>query len=109
MVITSNPNRHTSIDGVLEYHNGNLENLISELESRGYTSCIIAGGSSIYSEFMKRELVDEMYLTITPNIFSNGIPIFRDIDKQLNIKSSRVKKLTKKNKELNEYQIHYII
>lgn len=50
--------------------------LLKRLENEGYSSVAICGGSSIYSLFLESGLVNELFITIEPIIFGEGIPLF---------------------------------
>ncbi len=52
--------------------------LITGLEKRGFNEIAICGGSSIYTQFLKAGVVDEIYLTVEPVIFGQGISIFNE-------------------------------
>ncbi|MBU6231780.1 dihydrofolate reductase family protein [Patescibacteria group bacterium] len=52
--------------------------LLADLEKRGYSEAAICGGSQIYTMFMKSGLVDELYLTIEPVVFGDGIRLFKE-------------------------------
>ena len=52
------------------------EELLKELESRGFKEAALCGGSHIYSMFMDAGLVDRIYLTIEPVLFGKGITLF---------------------------------
>ena len=52
--------------------------LIKELEIRGFKEVAICGGSQIYTMFMKSGLVNNLYLTIEPTLFGNGIRLFKE-------------------------------
>jgi dihydrofolate reductase len=49
--------------------------LIEDLSKRGYDQVAICGGASIYAQFLKSRLVDELYLTIAPKLFGTGISL----------------------------------
>ena len=52
--------------------------LIKRLENDGHESVAICGGSAIYDMFLQAGLIDELYLTIEPVIFGNGVSLFRN-------------------------------
>lgn len=52
--------------------------LIERLESEGVEQLTICGGSSIYTQFLRADLVDRMYLTVEPVVFGDGISLFSD-------------------------------
>lgn len=59
--------------GLVEFTNKTPAQILEDLESRGYESAAVAGGAEIYAEFLRANLVDEMFLTIHPLIFGEGI------------------------------------
>jgi dihydrofolate reductase len=54
------------------------QELIAELEGRGFNEVAILGGSHIYNMFMKVGVIDTLYLTIEPIIFGSGVKLFTD-------------------------------
>jgi dihydrofolate reductase len=57
-------------------HSGQPQEVLADLQKAGVNKVLIAGGSSVYSQFMQARLIDEMYLTIEPIIFGSGIKLF---------------------------------
>jgi dihydrofolate reductase len=58
------------------------QDLLKDLAKKGFKEAAICGGQSIYTLFMEKNLVDEIYLTIEPIVFGQGIKLF---NKNLNI------------------------
>lgn len=54
------------------------QELLQELEGRGFKEVAICGGAAIYTMFMKANLVSTLYLTIEPIIFGKGIRLFNE-------------------------------
>ena len=54
------------------------EELINKLIKEGLTEVAVCGGSTIYTMFMKAGLIDELYLTIEPVVFGQGLPLFKE-------------------------------
>lgn len=52
--------------------------LLTELEARGYEKIAICGGASVYTQFMKAGLVTNLYLTIEPVVFGQGVRLFAE-------------------------------
>ena len=68
------------------------EELLKDLKKRGYKEAAICGGSTIYTMFMEKGLVDKLYLTISSIVFGDGMRLFnREINKNLELVS--VKKI----------------
>jgi dihydrofolate reductase len=50
--------------------------LVKRLAGEGVTGLAVCGGAQIYSLFMRAGAVDELYLTISPLLFGQGIRLF---------------------------------
>lgn len=74
IVITRNPATETVMEGV-EYTAEDPQTLVARLESEGVTQLALAGGSSIYSQYLAAGLVSELFLTVEPVLFGNGVPL----------------------------------
>jgi len=62
--------------------------LIERLKKMGKEKIVIAGGSSIFTMFLKSGLVTKIYLTIEPIFFGQGVNLYNSvIDKKLNLVS----------------------
>jgi dihydrofolate reductase len=106
IVMTREPQKYKNKEctGLLEFTNKSPKKLVDNLIKKGYTSMIIGGGSAIYTLFLKENLVDELYLTIVPKIFGNGVPLFTNLTTTTNltlIKSS----ILGKGEVLNTYTL----
>jgi len=77
LVMTGQPQGQTSVPGVVEFTDKEPERILQELSERGYDAVVIAGGASVYSEFLDRQLVDEVYITMEPLMFSQGVSLTR--------------------------------
>ena len=86
VIMTSDPNRRIDSAtlaevGVIEYTSNPPGEIIKDLETRGYTEVAICGGSSIYGQFLKERLVDELFLTVEPVLFGSGVPLASNFDR----------------------------
>ncbi len=54
------------------------QELLRSMEDKGYSEVAICGGASIYSMFIKAGVVTDIYLTIEPVIFGQGISLFSE-------------------------------
>jgi len=55
-----------------------IKEVLQELEASGQKEVAITGGTSVYTQFMKEKLVDELYLTIEPIVFGSGLKLFNE-------------------------------
>jgi dihydrofolate reductase len=53
--------------------------LVERLKKEGFPAVAICGGAQIYNLFMKAGVVTDIYLTIEPKIFGQGLRIFTDL------------------------------
>jgi len=60
----------------VKWVSGEPEKVLAELEQKGYESAILGGGAYLNTQFLKKKLIDEIWLTIEPKIFGDGLGIF---------------------------------
>ena len=104
VVMSLEPDTSKNISGVLEFTNTKPKDLIKELGQRGFENIIIGGGATINGLFLKENLIDEIWLTIEPKIFGEGLPLFKGADVDLNLELIEVKNL-----DTNVIQLRYKI
>ncbi len=61
-------------DGVVEFTSEAPKELIDRLKQEGHDAVVVAGGSSVYSQFLRDGLVTDLYLTVEPVLFGDGVP-----------------------------------
>ena len=85
-VWTHHPGTGEKQDGV-EYLSGEPEDVVKEIEKKGYKECVLAGGSTTNNEFVAAGLVDEITATIYPLLFGNGMRLLSadNIDMKLEL------------------------
>ncbi len=74
VVMTRSPESQKEMDGV-EYTNESPKEILDRLSGLGIKSVVVAGGSSIYSMYLKEGLVTDVYLTVEPYLFGGGVPL----------------------------------
>lgn len=62
-----------SVAGEAEFTAASPQEVLSELEERGYDQVALIGGSTINGLFLEAGLVDELFLSIAPHLFGNGV------------------------------------
>jgi dihydrofolate reductase len=80
------------------------EELLEELESRDMNEVLLVGGGQLAGSFMADGLIDEIYLTIEPVVFGQGIRLFEhaEFKRDLELLESR-------NISDHEIQLHYAV
>jgi dihydrofolate reductase len=56
---------------------GGIEEVINEINQKGYQRVWVIGGGKVASAFMQRNLVDEYIITIIPMILGAGISLYQ--------------------------------
>ncbi len=75
--------------------------ILSDLEKEGYTEAVLAGGAIVNSLFARAGLIDEIIITIAPQVFGKGISLFADeMDLQLELMEFEIL-------DLNYVVVHY--
>lgn len=82
IVLTRDPSKESPMPGV-EFTNDEPEILVRKLEHEGVTELALAGGSSIYGQFLKAGLVTDIYLTVEPILFGGGVPLAHGFERVL--------------------------
>lgn len=77
---------HTSAWENTDVATGDLAAEIKKLKDTSGTDMITYGGSGFASSLIKAGLVDEYYLFINPTAIGNGMPIFKQLEGNLNLK-----------------------
>lgn len=83
IVMSSDPNKFKDRIDKLNEEGNNIEifastpeDLVSFLETKGVKHITLIGGGKLNGAFLKADLIDEMYITIAPVLFGNGIRSF---------------------------------
>lgn len=62
------------VEGV-EFTNESPTDLVKRLAGEGVETLALGGGASIYGQFLDAGLVDDVFLTLEPFLFGNGVPL----------------------------------
>ncbi len=95
IVMDLEPDTLRNIEGSLEFTKTQPKELLKELEDRGFENIILGGGSTINGLFLKQDLIDEIWLTIEPKIFGEGLSLFKGADVDLNLEFIEYRQLDK--------------
>jgi len=71
------------------------DDALVKAESAGLKSVLLTGGSMLNSEFMKKNLIDEIALNIEPVLIGKGVPLFGESSFEKKLKLIEVKKIEK--------------
>ena len=71
----------SGVQGV-EVISGNLTEFVGQLKAKDGKNIWLSGGGELAKSFLDEELVDEIYLGITPYLLGSGIPLFPELEKE---------------------------
>lgn len=90
-VLTTDPN-FKEVPGEVERFSGELSDLVSLVEQRGFKGLVVAGGERVYSAFLRAGLVNELAITIEPVIFGRGLKL-AELDRDVVLGAPSVEQL----------------
>ncbi|OGI68164.1 hypothetical protein A3A05_01130 [Candidatus Nomurabacteria bacterium RIFCSPLOWO2_01_FULL_41_12] len=78
IVLTSKINKLKTQDKIVFFNpkNSSLEKFLS---SKGYKNIAVLGGGKVYDFCLSNKMLDELFVTIEPYVFTNGVPMFSGI------------------------------
>jgi len=88
LVLTSDPEKYASdVSDEFIFLKGNPLEIVEYLKTNKIENAALVGGGKVNNAFLKAGCVDEIYLTLGPKIFAEGIPSFGtenlDVDLEL--------------------------
>jgi dihydrofolate reductase len=107
LVFTTEPKKYSGInikDAKIEFFSGTPGEALEMLETRGLETALLSGGANMYSQFLNAKLVDDIWVTISPNIFGRGIDSFGSDELNVKLKLESHELITE-----NEILLHYLV
>jgi len=107
IILTRNPGRYSAnaVPGKLEFSNESPQQLVKQLENKGFKQMLLLGGGTINALFLKESLVDELYLTLEPRIFGKGKTLVREGEFEVLLELMNIKRLNQSGTLLLKYKI----
>lgn len=107
LVLTTQPERFSErvVPNSLEFMHATPKQIVQELESRGHKQALLVGGAPVHADFLREGFVDELYLTIEPLLFGEGLPFIQGaLDISMNL--LEVRQLNEQGTLLLHYEIN---
>lgn len=103
LVLTSKPENYTELkDPQISFFKGTPEEILNHLTTKGVAEVVLAGGGSVNNSFLSSGLVDEIYVTIAPKIFVQGVKGYGNLPLDTNLEI-----ISSSNISPQEILIHY--
>ena len=85
-IVMTRDKKRVSHDKDLIFTGDTPAQIVKDLETQGFTSATLIGGSTVNALFMKENLVHEIHLTMVPLLFGKGLPLFdKSLDTRLDL------------------------
>jgi len=93
------------VRGKVIFLNPKKSNLKKFLQTKGYKNIAVLGGSKVYDFCLSNKMLDELFVTIEPYVFTTGVPMFSGVKfKKNKFSLIMVKKLNKRGTLLLKYK-----
>ena len=80
--VFSNTLKESGVDGV-EIVSGNIKEFIENLKAKDGKNIWFSGGGELAKSFLDEDLVDEIYLGVTPILLGSGLPLFQELIREV--------------------------
>ena len=107
VVMTRHPKKYANeaIPNILEFSSQSVLELIKGLGGRGFKNMLLTGGGEINGLFLAAHVVNEVWVTIEPQLFGSGRPIFESPDTYVNLTLQSTQQLNKQGTLLIKYTV----
>ena len=107
IVLTRNPRKYLkdTVRGQLEFSKEAPKKIIKQMTLLGYKKILLVGGATINGLFLKQNLVNELSLTIEPQLFGKGKDIVEGQLLNTKLKLVSIRKLNKTGTLLLKYVV----
>ena len=107
IVMTRQPYKYTMDEqaGVLEFTSDSPSYLMKRFEDEGDEKILIVGGPHIATEFLKEQLIDELWLTIEPKIFGIGASFVTEEKLDINLNLLSCERMNDKGTLITKYRV----
>lgn len=96
------------IERIVMSHGGPTpREVIANLEKRGRAEALLVGGSELNGAFFKEKLINEIYLTIEPKIFGEGLPLAQMAGNEVKLELLNVERLNPQGTLLLHYRVKH--
>lgn len=107
LVITRTPKKYNkyTVPGQLEFVNDTLIGIHKKYAKLGFKQMILVSGSTLSTQFFRKHLVDEFWLTIEPRIFGSGDPMTDKVKMDICLELLSMERLNNQGTILLKYKV----
>lgn len=86
IVLTSTTSDKANEPGILEFTAAHPDRILEDLAERDFKTAFVIGGAVINALFLKEKLVDEIWLSLVPKIFGEGLSLTEELGMDVNLR-----------------------
>lgn len=107
IIMTKHPKKYKefTISGEMEFTDETPKTLISRLGKKGYKHMLFVGGKKLLVSFLEAKLIDELIITIEPQIFGKGEILSSEKVLDIQLQLLETKKLNDKGTCVLRYKV----
>lgn len=107
VVMTREPGKYQdrAVQGQMEFSDKSPSELVDKYKKSGTTLMTVVGGPLIATSFIKESLVDELWLTLEPRLFGQGINLIADSDLDVRLKLTEIENVNDEGTLITKYAI----
>ena len=84
--------RESPPEGVI-YVGGDIETIVSRIHDAGFTNAVLSGGGETNGRFAEAQAIDEVFVSIYPFVFNEGLPVFGSRQIRMNLELFATRRL----------------
>lgn len=107
MVLTHQPKRFhdQEVPGQLEFVSAQPHELVERLRADGHRRILFLGGSNTATAFLEGNLIDEIWVTIEPYVFGQGLPFSQNVPLDVSLQLMSMQQLNARGTILLTYKV----
>jgi dihydrofolate reductase len=107
IIMTGHADKYKSLEvpGQVEFTNESPVELIARFISKGHQQMLVVGGPHVATSFLKKQLIDEIWLTIEPKIFGTGSNFATEVNLDINLRLIHCEKVNEQGTLITKYAV----
>lgn len=108
LVLTRSPDAYMqdAVAGQLEFTSEAPREAVARLAAAGYQRALLVCGSGLATTFIKENLVDELWVTIEPRLFGQGLPLVLSERLDIPLQLQEMHRMNDAGTALLKYSLH---
>jgi dihydrofolate reductase len=107
IIMTGHPDKYKNLEisGQIEFTSESPNDLINRFIKKGHQQMLVLGGPHIATSFLKKQLIDELWLTLEPKIFGQGENFATGVKLDINLHLMHCEKVNDEGTLITKYAV----